>query len=293
MNKRGLGRGLSALLPSTDTSEVEAKDVVTVSINKIIPNPHQPRSNFNQEGLEELAASIKEHGVVQPIAVRVADKKFELIVGERRWRAAKIAGLEEIPAVILTLDDRQMAEVALIENIQREDLNPMEEAYAFHRLVTDFNLTQEELAQRVGKSRSFIANMIRLIKLPPLVQEMVRVNKLSAGHARCILSIDSPQDQSKLIDEILDKQLSVRQTENIVKSFMKNKEEKNNQTVKRREKLKLSPILMEIEEQMRQRLGTKVSIKPLEGKKDKGKIEINYYSDDDLERIREILIREL
>ncbi|MGF7186448.1 ParB family chromosome partitioning protein [Desulfitispora alkaliphila] len=293
MSKRGLGRGLSAILSTGDEVKEELKDseITKLEIKNILKNPFQPRTNIDNEGLEELANSIKEHGIVQPIAVRTKGTKYELIAGERRLRAAKMAGLSQIPAVIISLDDRQMAEVAIIENIQRENLNAMDEAFGFHRLVKEFAMTQEEVAKRVGKSRPYIANMLRLTNLPPLVQEMVRNQKLSAGHARAILAIDKPEDQGLIIQQIIDKNLSVRQTEELVKNYLDKSIDEGKCAEKQKQK-HISPELQDIEELIRQALGTKVAIKPKDKKGKKGKIEIEYYSTEDLDRIMDLILKE-
>ncbi|MDW7673093.1 MAG: ParB/RepB/Spo0J family partition protein [Bacillota bacterium] len=286
MNKRGLGRGLSALLPSDSGNNNDKQDTTKIDVKNIAPNPYQPRSYFDTETLQELAQSIKEHGIVQPLAVRKINDKYVLIAGERRLRAAKIAGLTEVPAIVLELTDQQMAEVSLIENVQREDLNPMEEAYSYHRLINDFKITQEELAKRVGKSRSFIANMVRLVNLPRDIQQMVRDEVLTTGHARCLLAINNEHKQLNLAEQVALRHLSVRQTEQLVKSIIEREEIDKEKERKDRQSDK-SPFIMDIEEQIRQALGTKVIIKQTSNQK--GKIEIEFYNNDDLERIIEAI----
>lgn len=205
MNKKGLGKGLNALIRSNNDFEDRA-GIVELNISDIVRNAKQPRQEFDQEKLEELAASIRQYGIIQPVIVRrLTNKKYELIAGERRWRAARLAGLDKIPAVIKEVSDREITELALIENIQREDLNPIEEALAYKQLMEEFGLTQEELSKRVGKSRSFIANSVRLLNLPPEAQQMVQTGQLSAGHARALLVIERAIDQANLAKKIVEK----------------------------------------------------------------------------------------
>jgi ParB family chromosome partitioning protein len=291
MSKRGLGKGLSALLPTgpDKSNEAALEKTVTIKVNKITPNQFQPRQYFDSEALEELAQSIREHGIVQPIAVRKNGEDYELIAGERRLRAAKIVGLTEVPAVILELEDRQMAEVSLIENVQREDLNPIEEALSYHKLINDFKLTQEALAKRVGKSRPYIANLVRLVNLPEEIQQMIRDDELTAGHARCLLSISDEAKQTVFAQQIILKNLSVRQAEQLVKTMLEKEGEKNKEQVKAKGSIVKSPLILELEDQFRQALGTKVVINQAGEKK--GKIEIEYYSDDELTRIFEAIVK--
>ncbi|ADG83836.1 ParB/RepB/Spo0J family partition protein [Thermincola potens] len=283
MNKKGLGKGLNALIRSNNDFEDRA-GIVELNISDIVRNAKQPRQEFDQEKLEELAASIRQYGIIQPVIVRrLTNKKYELIAGERRWRAARLAGLDKIPAVIKEVSDREITELALIENIQREDLNPIEEALAYKQLMEEFGLTQEELSKRVGKSRSFIANSVRLLNLPPEAQQMVQTGQLSAGHARALLVIERAIDQANLAKKIVEKNLSVRQIEQLVKKITS--EGKKKIPRKRRESESL--IVKDIEEQMQGKLGTKVRIK--HGSK-RGMIEIEYYSDDDLQRIVDLIL---
>ncbi|WP_052218934.1 ParB/RepB/Spo0J family partition protein [Thermincola ferriacetica] len=283
MNKKGLGKGLNALIRSNNDFEDRA-GIVELNISDIVRNAKQPRQEFDQEKLEELAASIRQYGIIQPVIVRrLTNKKYELIAGERRWRAARLAGLDKIPAVIKEVSDREITELALIENIQREDLNPIEEALAYKQLMEEFGLTQEELSKRVGKSRSFIANSVRLLNLPPEAQRMVQAGQLSAGHARALLVIERAIDQANLAKKIVEKNLSVRQIEQLVKKITS--EGKKKIPRKRRESESL--IVKDIEEQMQGKLGTKVRIK--HGSK-RGMIEIEYYSDDDLQRIVDLIL---
>lgn len=283
MNKKGLGKGLNALIRSNNDFEDRA-GIIELNISDIVRNAKQPRQEFDQEKLEELAASIRQYGIIQPVIVRrLTNKKYELIAGERRWRAARLAGLDKIPAVIKEVSDREITELALIENIQREDLNPIEEALAYKQLMEEFGLTQEELSKRVGKSRSFIANSVRLLNLPPEAQQMVQTGQLSAGHARALLVIERAIDQANLAKKIVEKNLSVRQIEQLVKKITS--EGKKKIPRKRRESESL--IVKDIEEQMQGKLGTKVRIK--HGNK-RGMIEIEYYSDDDLQRIVDLIL---
>lgn len=296
MVKKALGRGLDALIPSfrgeeinTDKEKMSGENsisnqVVEVPIDLIEPNKYQPRAQFSQESLRELAASIKEHGVVQPVILRqLGPNRYQLVAGERRWRACKLAGLTTIPAIVKTFSDQESSEIALIENIQREDLNPLEEASAYKTLVEDFGLTQEELAQKVGKSRSYIANTIRLLNLPRKIKEWILQGQLSAGHGRALLPLPEA-GQLKLAEKIIQEGLTVRETELLVKSLTVFTEEK--EKMKETKKNKLDPELMDIEEKLKQFFGTKVK---LVNKKNRGKIEIEYYSLDELNRIMELL----
>jgi ParB family chromosome partitioning protein len=275
MTKKRLGRGLEALIP-LDTSDAEG--VVEVKINKIRPNQFQPRRSFDEEKLGELAESIREHGVIQPIVIRKKGEVYEIVAGERRWRASQRVGLTSIPAVIKEYDDTEMMQIALIENLQREDLNPIEEAMAYRQLMDEFNFTQEMLSQKIGKSRSVIANSVRLLTLPEELQQMISNSLLSSGHARALVAIGDPEKQLKMAREIINNGLTVRDVEK------KAKEEKK--AVKIRFKssrgLKESPFVLEVEEKLKRSLGTKVKIKS--GPK-KGKIEIEFYNDTDLDRI--------
>ena len=282
MVKRGLGRGLGALLPDIDDNE--SRDIREINIIEIEPNKSQPRKNFDQDKLEALAASIKEHGIIQPIIVRKLESGFyQIIAGERRWRAAKIAGLKKIPVIIKDYEDRHAMEIALIENLQREDLNPIEEAKAYKDLLEEFNLTQEEISQRVGKSRSAIANSLRLLNLPEEIQQMLIENLLTMGHARALLSLESKELQLKAAHEIIDKMMSVRETEKYVKKLVENKEKKAENHNRNKH---LLHVYVDIQNKLSQYLGTKVRIQP---GKTKSKIEIEYYSDEDLERLLSLL----
>lgn len=220
MAKRGLGRGLEALLPPKEVDPETHAAITRIAIDRIVAGKHQPRKDFDNAKLEELAQSIKVHGVIQPIVVKPAGSgKYEIIAGERRWRACRQAGLKEIPAIIKTLDDRATAEISLIENLQREDLNPLEEAEAYEALITEHHLTQEEIAGRVGKSRPVIANALRLLQLPTEIQKMLRSNEISSGHARALLALKDAEHQVALAKKIKEENLSVRETEAIIKKI--------------------------------------------------------------------------
>lgn len=301
--KRGLGRGLSNLIPTDDTTEdvspkaskqtktgaVTKTEVVkkveqTLNINRIEPNKNQPRKEFNEDALQELADSIKQFGVIEPLVVVKRKGYYELIAGERRWRAARLAGLKEVPVVIKDYDDQQIVEIALIENIQREDLNPIEEAHAYERLIQEFNLTQDEVAERVSKSRTTVTNALRLLKLTEKVQQMLIDDMLSTGHVRALITITEPQLQYETAMYIFDKKLSVRETESYVKKLL-NKRPKEKTSEK--EDPELSFLYKAIENRLKESLGTKTTIKAKT--KDSGKIEIEYYSQEDLERITQLL----
>lgn len=278
MAKQRLGKGLTALIP--DMPDVGQQGVQEISISEIAPNRDQPRQNFGREKLEQLAQSIIQHGIVQPVVLRELDRGYEIVAGERRWRAARIAGLKAIPAVIKELDDKQVMEMALIENLQREDLNPMEEAEAYKKLIDEYRLTQEEVSSVVGKSRSAIANILRLLSLPEDIQQMVRKELLSAGHARTVISL-TDKDQQEVVHRIIKDNLSVRETEKLVDSIIKKESNKRTKTKKEKE-----AWIVEVENSIGELLGTRVQIS--RGRK-KGKIEIEYYSTEGLERILEFI----
>jgi ParB family chromosome partitioning protein len=274
MSKRGLGRGLGALLSSSPS---EADTLLEVPLSSIEPNPNQPRKVIQDRNLHELVASIRASGVIQPIVIRRGAHGYQLIAGERRWRAAKLAGLEKIPAVLREASDAESLELALVENLLREDLNPIEEAEAYQKLLADFDWTQDELAQRVGRDRSSIANALRLLKLPEPIQDDLRAGRLTMGHARALLSLMSSRDQLKLRDEILAHAWSVRATE---------------EGVKKRGPLRAprrrSPELVSLEDALRQALLTRVRIV---GNDRRGRIEVVYASAEELERLLEILTK--
>ena len=280
--QRGLGRGLNALLSDESlTSVVEGENLIKlVNINDVEPNLGQPRKTFNEEELNELSKSILEHGIIQPLIVRERNGKYEIVAGERRYRAARLAGLNELPIIVKSFSDQQTLEVALVEKIQREDLNPMELACAYSLLMEQFDLNQEQVADKVGKSRPSVANIMRLLKLNPYVQEKLRENEISFGHARALLAVKEAKLQKELTDIIVEKQLSVRDVEKHIQDLAKKKENK------KQEKELYNPFYREIQEGLQKLFGTKVSIS--KGNK-KGKIEIEYYSDDELARIIQII----
>ena len=275
--QRGLGRGLESLIRSQNT--YEDGELRQIKIDQIMPNSYQPRRSFDEESLTELAASIKENGILEPLLVRRISLGYELVAGERRLRAAKIAGLSEVPCILRELNDQQTATIALIENLQRADLNPIEEAHAFRRMLDEFNLTQEELAVKVGRSRSHLANIIRLLQLPIRVQQRLLSGELEMGHARAILSLE-PEQQVFLVDKIIADQLNVRQAEQLVKQFKamdKPKPRKKQQEAQ----------MQYWESRLKQHLQTQVQIRK-SGKK--GSIEISFFDANDLERLLEALM---
>lgn len=289
MAARGLGKGLDALIPAGDkkiTKEENTKGAETVvKITKVEPNRSQPRKNFDEDALQELADSIKQFGLLQPILVQDKGEYYEIIAGERRWRAAKLAGLKEVPVIIRNYSSQEIVEISLIENIQREDLNPIEEAQAYKRLLTEFNLKQDEVAERVSKSRTAVTNSMRLLKLCDGVQQMIIDDMLSTGHARALIPIEDPELQLQLAQRIFDEKLSVREVEKLVKSILKPAEEKP-----KKEEIpqSLMYIYQNIENKLKDKLSRKVAILP-KGKNGSGKIEIEFYSNDDLEKLIEIL----
>ena len=279
--KRGLGKGLGAFFPSAEPV-AELDERYEVPVKQIKPNPFQPRRVFDQEALAELARSIRQYGVVQPIVVRRSPEGYDLVAGERRWRASQMAGLVSIPAVIRDYTDSEMTEIALIENLQREDLNPLEEAFAFQRLMAEFGLTQEEVARKIGRSRSMVANMVRLLNLQPEVQEYVSRGTLSMGQARPLLAVDNATVQCEAARTIIEEDLNARDSEELVKRLCSKKEKKAKQPTP----INREFFLAEMEDRLKLVLGTQVRIKP--GKM-KSKIEIDYYNPEDLERILECL----
>ncbi len=288
MSRQALGKGLEALIPvQGDTEQMPSalKAPTELSVDRISSNIMQPRKEFNPLELEELAASIREKGVVQPLLVRPRDAgRYELVVGERRWRAAKLAGLAQVPVVIREIDDNESLQIALIENVQRSDLNPVEEAHAYQQLIAQFSLTQEEIAQKVGKDRSSIANTLRLLKLPEKVLGFMQNGRLSEGHARAILGIDEEELILRLAEKILRDNLSVRETERIAQGIKPNKSDKRKNIKKTAIK---DPHTRNLEEELKRKLGTQVKVLPRNAQK--GKIEIEYYSLEDLDRIIAIM----
>lgn len=289
--KGGLGKGLEALFPSNvdigslskDVSRETSEKVIEMKLNEIEPDINQPRKVFDDEKLEELSESIKEHGVLQPIIVTKKDDYYQIIAGERRWRASKKAGLKTIPVIVRDYDAKKIREVSLIENLQRQDLNALDTAKAIKELMEEHQLTQEQLAKTLGKSRSAIANTLRILNLDERVQDMVQEGKLSEGHARTLASIESPQKQYKLAMDIINLDLSVREAENMAKE----EKEEVKKKLTNKKKSKLEAIYKDLENRIKSALGTKVSFKPQT--KSKGKIVIDYYNEEELERILEIL----
>lgn len=291
--KKGLGKGLDSLIPDNksvkasasgkeDSSELKSGEQM-MKINMVEPNREQPRKYFEEDSLLELADSIKQYGVLQPLLVRKRKDYYEIIAGERRWRAAKLAGIKEIPVIIKDYSEQEVVEIALIENIQRENLNPIEEAMAFKKLLTEFHLKQDEVAERVSKSRTAVTNSMRLLKLNEKVQQMIIDDMISTGHARALLAIDDLEQQYILAVKIFDEKLSVRETEKLIKNIKNPKEQP-----KQEKKVENSFIYDDLAEKMKQALGTKVKV--LAKGNGKGKIEIEYYSDNELERMFEIIM---
>lgn len=298
MAARGLGKGLDALIPNSFENESVSKKAkvksdnenkgekkegeVMVNITKVEPNREQPRKNFDEDALEELAESIKQFGLLQPILVQDRKTYYEIIAGERRWRAAKKAGLKEVPVIIKNLTEQEIVEISLIENIQREDLNPIEEALAYKKLLTEFNLKQDEVADRVSKSRTAVTNSMRLLKLCDEVQQMIINDMISTGHARALIGIEDPEEQYAIAQRIFDEKLSVRDVEKLVKNLGKPKLKKPNNKDK-----SLEIIYRDIEENLKQKLSTKVAISSKGN--GTGKIEIEFYSHEDLEKLIDLL----
>ena len=288
--KKGLGKGLDSLITdkvnkptaskNTD-AKGQVKDAVMMDINKVEPNRDQPRKKFDEDALVELSESIKQFGVLQPLLVQERDSYYEIIAGERRWRAAKIAGVKAVPVIVKKLSDQEIMEISLIENIQREDLNPIEEALAYKRLLEEFNLKQDEVAERVSKSRAAVTNAIRLLKLDDRVQQMVVDEMLSTGHARTLLGIDDPEKQYLTAQKIFDEKLSVRDTEKLVKNLQNEKKNKSEESKKIDPQIEAN--YKDLEEKMKIMLGTKVTINYKDEKH--GKLEIEYYSPEELDRI--------
>lgn len=283
MKSRGLGKGLRALIPEEAVKPVQG-DIIEIPVGQIEPAPFQARLEFKEDALAELAASIAEHGVMQPVAVRpLAGDRYQLIIGERRWRACQLAGLGKIPALVREVDDLTASEMMLVENLQREDLNPLEEAKAYKRLTEEFNLTQEEIARRVGKSRPFIANSLRLLQLPADVHDLLRQGLLTAGHAKVLLGLNGNAGQSALAQQVVARKLSVRETEREAERIQQVGPLRNVAAVARQGR---DAEMEFLEEHLRQLLGTKVRIR--DGHRG-GKIEIEYYSRDELNRLLEFI----
>ncbi|MBD5547728.1 MAG: ParB/RepB/Spo0J family partition protein [Lachnospiraceae bacterium] len=297
MAARGLGKGLDALIPSgisekanqsnnsSNQKKMDEKSTgeTIVNITKVEPNREQPRKNFDEDALEELAESIKQFGLLQPILVQDRKTYYEIIAGERRWRAAKKAGLKEVPVIIKNLSEQEIVEISLIENIQRENLNPIEEAQAYKRLLTEFHLKQDEVAERVAKSRTAVTNSMRLLKLCDNVQQMIIDDMISTGHARALITIEDQEQQYAIAQQIFDEKLSVREVEKLVKNL--NKPVKFKKTIT--EDTSLEAVYQDIEENLKQKLSTKVTITSKGN--GAGKIEIEFYNHDDLEKLMDLL----
>lgn len=296
VKRNGLGKGLDSLIPNKTEKTVKTENKpeqkneesqnssgeILVKINQVEPNREQPRKEFDEDSLMELADSIKQFGILQPLLVQKRKDYYEIIAGERRWRAAKIAGIKEVPIIIRDYTDQEIVEISLIENIQRENLNPIEEAMAYKRLLEEFHLKQDEVAERVSKSRTAVTNSMRLLKLSPRVQQMIVDDMISTGHARALLAIDDEEQQYQLANRIFDEKLSVRETEKLVKAL------KNPKKEVKKQKPEHTFVHDNIEEQMKNIIGTKVSVNPKAN--GKGKIEIEYYSEEELERIYDLIM---
>ena len=295
VKRKGLGKGLDSLIPENKSAKVSSSESKKteetaelksgeqmMKINMVEPNRDQPRRNFEEDALLELADSIKQYGVLQPLIVRKRNDYYEIIAGERRWRAAKTAGVKEVPVIIKEYNEQEILEIALIENIQRENLNPIEEAMAFKKLLEEFNLKQDEVAERVSKSRTAVTNSMRLLKLDQRVQQMIIDDMISTGHARALLAIDDPEQQYVLANKIFDEKLSVRETEKLIKEIKNPKKQKEKKIIEN------AFIYEDIEDKMKQVLGTKVHV--ASKGKGKGKIEIEYYSDKELERMFDMIM---
>lgn len=292
MAARGLGKGLDLLIPNTvgETKKEKEKSKtkedagqVVVKITQVEPNREQPRKNFDEDSLQELADSIKQFGLLQPILVQDKEDHYEIIAGERRWRAAKLAGLKEVPVIIRKYSKQEIVEISLIENIQREDLNPIEEAQAYKRLLNEFHLKQDEVAERVSKSRTAVTNSMRLLKLCDEVQQMLIDDMISTGHARALLAVEDPEEQYALAQRIFDEKLSVREVEKLVKDI------KKPEKPKKKEDETLKAVYSDIGEKLKQRLSTKVTVSAKGN--GAGKIEIEFYNHDDLDRLLEMIGR--
>lgn len=296
VKRNGLGKGLDSLIPNKTEKTVKTEKKpeqkneesqnssgeILVKINQVEPNREQPRKEFDEDSLMELADSIKQFGILQPLLVQKRKDYYEIIAGERRWRAAKIAGIKEVPIIIRDYTNQEIVEISLIENIQRENLNPIEEAMAYKRLLEEFHLKQDEVAERVSKSRTAVTNSMRLLKLSPRVQQMIVDDMISTGHARALLAIDDEEQQYQLANRIFDEKLSVRETEKLVKAL------KNPKKEVKKQKPEHTFVYDNIEEQMKNIIGTKVSVNPKAN--GKGKIEIEYYSEEELERIYDLIM---
>lgn len=286
--KTGLSRGLESLIPQgimedIDKDSEKLTGETIVKLSQIEPNRNQPRKKFNEDSLQELADSIKQFGIIQPLIVQKKDNYYEIIAGERRWRAARIAGVKEVPVIIKDFSEQEVMEIAIIENIQREDLNPIEEAQAYKRLLEEYNLKQDEVAERVAKSRTAVTNSMRLLKLCDNVQQMIIDGMISTGHARALISIEDPEQQYTIAQQIFDEKLSVRDVEKLVKNLNKPAKLKKAAVTDK----SLEAVYQDIEENLKQKLSTKVSITPKGN--GAGKLEIEFYSHEDLEKLMDLL----
>lgn len=286
--KFGLGKGLGALIPEDEAAEKlksEEKAAAAanlISINLIKPNKEQPRKAFDEEKILQLSESIKEHGIIQPILLKKDGDTYRIIAGERRWRAAKAAGLKEVPAITMDIGEKEVLEISLIENIQRQDLNPIEEAWAFRKLIDDFSFTQEELGRRIGKSRTALSNTMRLLNLDRRVQDYLIDGVITEGHGRAILAVEDKELQYKLAQKVIDDGLTVREIEKLISDLAKGKAEEKAKPEKKGD----DPYILDLKNRLEERFDTKVFIS---NKNNKGKIEIEYYSNDDLQRILDLL----
>lgn len=312
--KVGLGKGIDALIAPSVKKEADKEKIVEKVVEKVVekpvekiiekvvekpvdvrmkideiePNRMQPRKKFDEDALQELAESIKQYGLIQPIVVKKNNDYYEIVVGERRWRAARIAGLKEVPVIIKEYDNKESMEIAIVENLQREDLNPIEEAEAYRRLIDEFGLKQDEAAQKVSKSRTAVTNALRLLKLDERVQKMVIDDMISGGHARALLAIEDKEEQYGMAMTVFDNKMSVRETEKLVRDYLKKLEEKDSdEKTKKKDFSQMETIYGQLEERMKSIIGTKVAIRSRNYKK--GKIEIEYYSNDELERIIDLI----
>ena len=312
--KGGLGKGIDALIAPSVKKEADKEKIVEKVVEKVVekpvekiiekvvekpvdvrmkideiePNRMQPRKKFDEDALQELAESIKQYGLIQPIVVKKNNDYYEIVVGERRWRAARIAGLKEVPVIIKEYDNKESMEIAIVENLQREDLNPIEEAEAYRRLIDEFGLKQDEAAQKVSKSRTAVTNALRLLKLDERVQKMVIDDMISGGHARALLAIEDKEEQCGMAMTVFDNKMSVRETEKLVRDYLKKLEEKDSdEKTKKKDFSQMETIYGQLEERMKSIIGTKVAIRSRNYKK--GKIEIEYYSNDELERIIDLI----
>lgn len=278
--KFALGKGLNALIPEDNNENIENGRLL-IDLNKIKSNDEQPRKNFDNEKIAELAESIKHHGIVQPLILKQNGSNYMIVAGERRWRAAKMLGLKEVPALVMDLTEKEVLEISLIENIQRQDLNPIEEALAYKKLLKDFNLTQEELSKRIGKSRVTITNTMRLANLDVRVQQYLIEGIITEGHGRTLLALENGDIQYEVAQKVIDEKMSVRELERLIKRLLTEEKVETRKDIE-----ELNPYYKDLKEKLQNYFGTKVS---LSAKKSKGKIEIEYYSEEDLQRILDII----